>query len=261
MAGPVIGGEQKVSWAARPPSPAFVGQPIPEEEPTAESSRTPGPLLSPSEQKFVDESPAALDNSGPILEGNVERRYVSAPAIMGKPHQRFIVGKLPVKYSLDYVIGDWAPPSPNSTASSEAASISQVWEQGDAMLDIEGEKGMAAEPSGKGKGKGKERSLAVQEPEDGWGEPFKVEWICVDRVPFRRTRHLRNPWNNDREVKVSRDGTELEPTVGQRLLDEWNTLAEKPSIGSNSNNSGRKKPSASGSARKPGTRRSVTTST
>ncbi|KZV93859.1 hypothetical protein EXIGLDRAFT_691262 [Exidia glandulosa HHB12029] len=54
-----------------------------------------------------------------------------------------------------------------------------------------------------------------------WGTPFKIEWIRTERLPFHRTRHLRNPWNHDREVKVSRDGTELEPTVGARLLEEW----------------------------------------
>lgn len=54
-----------------------------------------------------------------------------------------------------------------------------------------------------------------------WGTPFKIEWVRVQRLPFYRTRHLRNPWNHDREVKVSRDGTELDPIVGQALLDEW----------------------------------------
>jgi hypothetical protein len=64
--------------------------------------------------------------------------------------------------------------------------------------------------------------------QDGWGDAFKVEWICLQRLPFYRTRHLRNPWNHDREVKVSRDGTELEPTVGQALLDEWRRVVETP---------------------------------
>ncbi|KAH9172347.1 YT521-B-like domain-containing protein [Lactarius sanguifluus] len=54
-----------------------------------------------------------------------------------------------------------------------------------------------------------------------WDRPFRIEWIRTDPLPFFRTRHLRNPWNHGREVKVSRDGTELEPTVGQQLLDEW----------------------------------------
>ncbi|EJT98829.1 hypothetical protein DACRYDRAFT_101823 [Dacryopinax primogenitus] len=64
--------------------------------------------------------------------------------------------------------------------------------------------------------------------EESWGTPFKIEWIKVEPLPFYRARHLRNPWNNDREVKVSRDGTELEPTVGARLLQEWDRLPEEP---------------------------------
>lgn len=62
-----------------------------------------------------------------------------------------------------------------------------------------------------------------------WGTPFKVRWIKVAKLPFHRTRHLRNPWNHEREVKVSRDGTELEPGVGQALLDEWDKLDQPPS--------------------------------
>jgi hypothetical protein len=61
-----------------------------------------------------------------------------------------------------------------------------------------------------------------------WGQAFKVEWLCTERIPFHRIRHLRNPWNHDREIKVSRDGTELEPGVGQQLLEQWQTLAAAP---------------------------------
>jgi hypothetical protein len=50
-----------------------------------------------------------------------------------------------------------------------------------------------------------------------WGKPFKVEWISTTRLPFYRARGLRNPWNANREVKIARDGTELEPSVGQKL--------------------------------------------
>ena len=51
-----------------------------------------------------------------------------------------------------------------------------------------------------------------------WGKPFKVEWISTTRVPFYRTRGLRNPWNSNREVKIARDGTELETSIGRRLV-------------------------------------------
>ena len=59
-------------------------------------------------------------------------------------------------------------------------------------------------------------------PPKSWGKPFKLEWISTSRVPFYRTRGLRNPWNANREVKIARDGTELEPNVGRRLVGLFN---------------------------------------
>lgn len=50
-----------------------------------------------------------------------------------------------------------------------------------------------------------------------FGKPFRIEWISIERVPFYRTRGLRNPWNSNREVKIARDGTEIEPSVGRKL--------------------------------------------
>lgn len=67
---------------------------------------------------------------------------------------------------------------------------------------------------------------AEKPKEETWGEPFKIEWVCTERLPFYRTRHIRNPWNHDREVKVSRDGTELEPSVGAKLIEEWEKVVE-----------------------------------
>ncbi|KAF1998063.1 hypothetical protein P154DRAFT_536697 [Amniculicola lignicola CBS 123094] len=58
----------------------------------------------------------------------------------------------------------------------------------------------------------------------GWGKPFKVEWISTNRLPFYRTRGLRNPWNANREVKIARDGTELETSVGERLVQMFHRL-------------------------------------
>lgn len=66
-----------------------------------------------------------------------------------------------------------------------------------------------------------------QTGEDGgktWGKPFKLEWLSTSRLPFYRTRGLRNPWNSNREVKIARDGTELEPSVGRRLIGIFNRV-------------------------------------
>ncbi|KAI0176438.1 hypothetical protein GGR52DRAFT_362136 [Hypoxylon sp. FL1284] len=61
-------------------------------------------------------------------------------------------------------------------------------------------------------------------PNKAWGKPFKLEWLSNTRLPFYRTRGLRNPWNSNREVKIARDGTELEPSVGRRLIGLFNRI-------------------------------------
>ncbi|KAL1304621.1 hypothetical protein AAFC00_003588 [Neodothiora populina] len=57
-----------------------------------------------------------------------------------------------------------------------------------------------------------------QRDDQGRGRPFEIQWLSTDRLPFYRTRGLRNPWNANREVKIARDGTELEPGIGKRLI-------------------------------------------
>jgi len=51
-----------------------------------------------------------------------------------------------------------------------------------------------------------------------WGKPFNVQWISTTKLPFFKTRGFRNSWNSNREVKIARDGTEVEEAVGKRLL-------------------------------------------
>ncbi|KAK2628179.1 hypothetical protein QTJ16_002825 [Diplocarpon rosae] len=57
-----------------------------------------------------------------------------------------------------------------------------------------------------------------------WGKPFRVEWLSTTRLPFYRTKGLRNPWNLNREVKIARDGTELETSIGRRLVSLFHRL-------------------------------------
>ncbi|KAL2212128.1 hypothetical protein CC79DRAFT_1318147 [Sarocladium strictum] len=64
-----------------------------------------------------------------------------------------------------------------------------------------------------------------------WGKPFKLEWLSTNRLPFYRTRGLRNPWNSNREVKIARDGTELEPSVGRRLIGLFNRIQSPGPVG------------------------------
>jgi hypothetical protein len=62
-----------------------------------------------------------------------------------------------------------------------------------------------------------------------FGKPFRIEWMSTERVPFYRARGLRNPWNANREVKIARDGTEIEPSVGRKLTQLFHTQPTTPS--------------------------------
>ena len=104
-------------------------------------------------------------------------------------------------------------------------SLPEAGERGE-RPEIDGEGGLECVPS-PGQVEGAIDKRAEVPPT--WGEPFKLQWIRTERLPFYRTKHLRNPWNHDREIKVSRDGTELEPSVGQALLEEWDRVIEESS--------------------------------
>lgn len=69
-----------------------------------------------------------------------------------------------------------------------------------------------------------DKANGTEEETKVWGKPFKLEWLSNNRLPFFRTRGLRNPWNSNREVKIARDGTELEPSVGRRLIGLFNRV-------------------------------------
>jgi hypothetical protein len=47
---------------------------------------------------------------------------------------------------------------------------------------------------------------------------FRVKWKSIVRLPFHKTRGMRNSWNSNREIKIARDGTEIEPGIGKQLV-------------------------------------------
>ncbi|XP_039946668.1 3'-5' RNA helicase YTHDC2-like isoform X2 [Hirundo rustica] len=58
----------------------------------------------------------------------------------------------------------------------------------------------------------------------GFGGVFKVDWIRKESIPFQFAHHLLNPWNDSKKVQISRDGQELEPQVGEQLLQLWDRI-------------------------------------
>ncbi|KAF6718776.1 YTH domain-containing protein 1 [Oryzias melastigma] len=49
------------------------------------------------------------------------------------------------------------------------------------------------------------------------GGVFKIDWLCRRELPFIKTTHLSNPWNEHKPIKIGRDGQEIEPDVGAQL--------------------------------------------
>lgn len=73
---------------------------------------------------------------------------------------------------------------------------------------------------------GRSKSSQWSENEGGggpWGGDFAVEWLQLYDLSFSKTLHLRNPLNEMKPIKISRDGQELPAEIGEvvcALMDE-----------------------------------------
>lgn len=236
MAGPLRRGEQQVSWASRtesstsPRSASGLQRETIVEESTPAHSQAVDQVLSPTRQ--VDNSPDVFSPDGrPGVRSQIKSN--SAPSKFGH-YQRFSPSTLSSKFSLDRVL--------RSKAMGSVTGLSQDFE-----LDVEAPQKAVRDGHSIDDGSTGSKLHVVEEleqkggevdehqaPADNaatWGDSFKVEWVCMEKLPFQRTRHLRNPWNHDKEIKVSRDGTELEPIVGRQLLEEWAKYVQEVASG------------------------------
>ncbi|KAM0907962.1 hypothetical protein ACQ4PT_015769 [Festuca glaucescens] len=50
-----------------------------------------------------------------------------------------------------------------------------------------------------------------------YGRNFSLQWLKLCELSFQKTHHLRNPYNDNLPVKISRDCQELEPFIGEQL--------------------------------------------
>ncbi|CDO77163.1 hypothetical protein BN946_scf184657.g38 [Trametes cinnabarina] len=246
MAGPIMRGEQRVSWASRTDSPPQRRSSTRDSPSTTRGDRD-LMFLSPSEQRY-EESPFPMspEQIKPPPRARHppdigDRDILSAPAEMAQPHRGLSLSEdasssaPSMSFDLNAVravapliagSGSRKPASqPEQIELDRMAPIRAIrdpraaealWkaEEGSPSLHTVAEEDERAQ-GGEDKGKEAEKTAEERFKEEGpsWGN---------------RSRHLRNPWNHDREVKVSRDGTELEPSVGQALLEEWDKLDQAP---------------------------------
>ncbi|KAJ6557499.1 YT521-B-like domain-containing protein [Mycena capillaripes] len=221
MAGPVGRGDGgSVAWARRDSAantPSARGPTSPPDAPLLSAERLvdDSPLLSAS--RLVDDSPAPL--ATPTSVTPPAHGVQSAPPVLGAAHRGLSVEEAALKGASVDVEGDgWAAARRRTTPMvlDETAPFRAARAGADARVGhVRPGNSLGSVAEAK---ESREREEARGE---GWGQEFKLQWLCTERLPFRRTRHIRNPWNRDREVKISRDGTELETQVGHALLEEW----------------------------------------
>ena len=70
------------------------------------------------------------------------------------------------------------------------------------------------------------RSSADASPAEPLGHPFELEWVLTTALPFSMVKNLRNAWNENKSVRVARDGTEIAIDTGAELLKIWKEYAE-----------------------------------
>lgn len=246
MAGPIQQGEGRVSWSSRSQTSPPPVSPSVHLTSLAERRFIPdGPVyMSPETFQRPDDAPPAIASGCPptiihsqerdarrqvLQQQHMEHHAESAPAKLGGPDDP-TQHSPSLKFSLDqhqrrqqtmaaqagFHLDPEAPframkdPSAADGNSDGDGSEPQRAQQVKARSDLPAHRG----------------EEAVDKPSPSWGDCFKVEWLELRKVPFHKTRHLRNAWNKGREIKVSRDGTELESSVGKRFLEEWASLAE-----------------------------------
>ncbi len=250
MIGSVLRGQSDVQWTSRLPLPSTAGSQTSLPIPPSQTPTQPSPFFSPSDDRLVDRSPAALGDLGfavsPTSEsdagGPLEERH-SAPALLGEEYRKHsLITPTTKQQSLDqrsylkraqtgrFALDTSAPG--RAIRGHEGASRNDEPRASTLALDLVHEEDVDNQED-----EITDLTPVIQPEEDtnrggeiSWGDNFAVEWLCRERLSFNNTRHLRNPWNRDKEIKVSRDGTELEPSVGRQLLEEWHRLAEAHAI-------------------------------
>ncbi|KAI9019819.1 YT521-B-like domain-containing protein [Hyaloraphidium curvatum] len=79
------------------------------------------------------------------------------------------------------------------------------------------------------------------------GDNFQVNWLVKKDLPFERISDLKNAWNENKPVKISRDGQELTPEVAKQLIEAFDSFGLE-------SGTARKAYNAAGGSQKPGGR-------
>ncbi len=228
MVGAVQHGERNVPWASRTKDPVQSRRHSRQSSQISTSMIPPKSTLPQSDNRIPEtpSAPSVLISADSISPGDsstsagsgtpdASRDLYSAPGQVERYRQLSIITPVTKAMTMPSVEFELDPQAP-LRAMRTGANSSEEWSTSPSPFIPEEDQQTDGDV---------DADTGLQDdPETTWGDCFKVEWLCTERLPFYWSRNLRNPWNHDREVKISRDGTELEPSVGEKLLDAWQVM-------------------------------------
>lgn len=123
-----------------------------------------------------------------------------------------IVSQCEVDSHKDLTVGYWSQLHVSETAASLKAPAGTLIHNPDRETFF----WIAQQPQKEAQDLYRKHTLRInhKSPERPFSGTMQLRWLSTRRVPFSRARGLRNPWNSNRAVKIARDGTEVEPSVG-----------------------------------------------
>lgn len=116
-------------------------------------------------------------------------------------------------FTLSKRVGAWATQAHNEQTFADA------YQKGIRVILI-----MSVNKTGHFQGYARMTSLPGEAPRVHWAgiaaavNNFRVDWECLNPLPFEEVQYMRNPWNENKPVKICRDGTELPPDLGEKLV-------------------------------------------
>ncbi|XP_052279613.1 3'-5' RNA helicase YTHDC2-like isoform X2 [Dreissena polymorpha] len=201
--------------------------------------------FSTSAKKATSTPPKRKDFMSPKLSQSSSGSAVASPvSSVGTPSSspqgvpagagRFFVMKCSSPRNIDMSVnkGAWA------TSKTNEKRLNKAFQEGHIVYLI-----FSLQGSGHFQGYAKMSSIIGTEKSydyNGQGGVFSVDWVKRANLPFQMTHHLLNPWNENKRVQISRDGQEIEPSVGEALIHLWDrfpdnsgdhTLSEDPGVG------------------------------
>ncbi|XP_052792916.1 3'-5' RNA helicase YTHDC2-like isoform X2 [Mya arenaria] len=169
-------------------------------------------------------SGASSNHSSPSSSGHhgsmASSPYTSPQLGPGSGQPRYFIMKCSNQRNIDISVskGAWA------TSRANEKKLNKAFQDGNIVYLI-----FSIQSSGHFQGYAKMSSIIGTEKSydyNGPGGVFSVDWVKRGNLPFQMTHHLSNPWNESKRVQVSRDGQEVEPSVGHALIQLWDSYPD-----------------------------------